>query len=57
MAERPSLDYSHPSAIMSGPFVLLQFGSDPFSTKFEDLEGRAAFTVWVNFSGNIMAGD
>jgi hypothetical protein len=30
---------------MSGPFVLLQFGSDPFSTKLEDLEGRAAFTM------------
>ncbi|EGO02135.1 hypothetical protein SERLA73DRAFT_177918 [Serpula lacrymans var. lacrymans S7.3] len=30
---------------MSGPYVLLQFGADPFNLKFEDLEGRPAFTV------------
>lgn len=30
---------------MSGPHTLLQFGADPFNTKFEDLEGRAAFTM------------
>jgi hypothetical protein len=34
-----------PLIAMSGPYVLLEFGSDPFHTKFEDLEGRAAFTV------------
>jgi hypothetical protein len=40
---------------MSGPFVLLQFGSDPFSTKIEDLEGRAAFTiVQVEHTPNIV---
>jgi hypothetical protein len=32
---------------MSGPYILLQFGFDPFSNKIEDLEGRAAFTVYV----------
>jgi len=26
-------------------YVLLQFGEDPFSSKFEDLEGRPAFSV------------
>ncbi|KAG1752389.1 uncharacterized protein EDB91DRAFT_513125 [Suillus paluster] len=30
---------------MSGSYVLLQFGSDLFSHRFEDLEGRPAFTV------------
>ncbi|KAF5387946.1 hypothetical protein D9615_000782 [Tricholomella constricta] len=30
---------------MSGPYVLLQFGDDPFNNAFEDLEGRSAFTV------------
>ncbi|KAF9236194.1 hypothetical protein BU15DRAFT_77167 [Melanogaster broomeanus] len=30
---------------MSGTYVLLQFGSDPFSHHFEDLESRPAFTV------------
>ena len=32
---------------MSGLYILLQFGFDPFSNKIEDLEGRAAFTVYV----------
>ncbi|KAF8841573.1 hypothetical protein BDN67DRAFT_1010506 [Paxillus ammoniavirescens] len=30
---------------MAGAYVLLQFGSDPFSHRFEDLESRPAFTV------------
>ncbi|RDB19983.1 hypothetical protein Hypma_013032 [Hypsizygus marmoreus] len=30
---------------MSGAYVLLQFGDDPFNNRFEDLEGRAAFTI------------
>lgn len=30
---------------MSGSYVLLQFGSDLFSHRFEDLESRPAFTV------------
>lgn len=30
---------------MSGPYILLQFGDDPFHHKFEDLEGRDAFTM------------
>ena len=40
---------SPPSArvTMSGLYVLLQFGENPFSTRFEDLEARAAFTVYV----------
>ncbi|KAJ3522161.1 hypothetical protein NM688_g8914 [Phlebia brevispora] len=32
---------------MSGTYVLLQFGADPWPTRFEDLEGRPAFTVTV----------
>ncbi|KII94720.1 hypothetical protein PLICRDRAFT_96541 [Plicaturopsis crispa FD-325 SS-3] len=32
---------------MSGPYVLLQYGTDPFRARFEDLEGRAAFTVLI----------
>lgn len=32
---------------MPGPYVLLQFGADAHNTKFEDLEGRPAFTVSV----------
>lgn len=32
---------------MSGPYVLLQFGQDPFKYKMEDLEGRKAFTMYV----------
>ena len=32
---------------MSGPYVLLQFGRDPFNYKLEDLEGRNAFTMYV----------
>ena len=35
------------SLIMSGPYILLQFGEDPFSHRFEDLECRPAFTVYV----------
>ncbi|OBZ70467.1 hypothetical protein A0H81_09559 [Grifola frondosa] len=30
---------------MSGPYVLLQFSADPWNARFEDLEGRLAFTV------------
>ncbi|KAF9458468.1 hypothetical protein BDZ94DRAFT_1313236 [Collybia nuda] len=30
---------------MSSQYVLLQFGDDPFHNKFEDIEGRDAFTV------------
>jgi len=30
---------------MTGPYVLFQYGSDPFSHRFEDLECRPAFTV------------
>jgi hypothetical protein len=37
------------SLFMSGPYTLLQFGADPFSSRFEDLEGRPAFTVYVFF--------
>ncbi|KAI6100150.1 hypothetical protein F5141DRAFT_1140600 [Pisolithus sp. B1] len=33
---------------MSNTYVLLQFGSDPFAFRFEDLEGRPAFTVYQN---------
>lgn len=37
---------NHPSTTkMSGQYVLLQFGDDPFHNKFEDIEGRDAFTV------------
>lgn len=32
---------------MTGSYVLLQFGSDLFNHKFEDLESRPAFTVYV----------
>lgn len=32
---------------MSAAYVLLQFGQDPFSHRFEDLESRPAFTVYV----------
>ncbi|KIJ69824.1 hypothetical protein HYDPIDRAFT_22984 [Hydnomerulius pinastri MD-312] len=32
---------------MAGPYLLLQFGSDPFSHRFEDLESRPAFTVKI----------
>lgn len=33
---------------MAGTYVLLQFGADPWPTRFEDLEGRLAFTVYVH---------
>jgi hypothetical protein len=32
---------------MSATYVLLQFGADPFNVRFEDIEGRPAFTVYV----------
>lgn len=32
---------------MSSQYVLLQFGSDPFNARYEDLEGRSAFTLYV----------
>ena len=33
---------------MSGTYVLLQYGNDAWATKFEDLEGRLAFTMYVH---------
>ncbi|EIN11032.1 hypothetical protein PUNSTDRAFT_142896 [Punctularia strigosozonata HHB-11173 SS5] len=30
---------------MSGSYVLIQFGNDPFNLRFEDLEGRPAFAI------------
>ncbi|KAH7926798.1 hypothetical protein BV22DRAFT_1032544 [Leucogyrophana mollusca] len=30
---------------MSGTYILLQFGVEPFDLNFEDIEGRPAFTV------------
>jgi hypothetical protein len=38
---------SSPPPTMAGAYVLLQFGDDPFSLRFEDLECRPAFTVYV----------
>jgi hypothetical protein len=35
---------------MSGTYVLLQYGNDPWATRFEDLEGRRAFTMYVYFT-------
>jgi len=32
---------------MASSYVLLQFGSDLFNHRFEDLESRPAFTVYV----------
>lgn len=32
---------------MATPCVLLQYGDDPFRHRFEDLEGRAAFSMYV----------
>ena len=32
---------------MAGTYVLLQYGADAFNARFQDLEGRAAFTVYV----------
>ena len=32
---------------MTAAYVLLQFGDDLFSHRFEDLESRPAFTVYV----------
>ena len=32
---------------MTSAYVLLQFSDDPFSHRFEDLECRPAFTVYV----------
>ncbi|KAF8885794.1 hypothetical protein BD779DRAFT_1732106 [Infundibulicybe gibba] len=39
---------------MSGPYVLLQFGDDPFTANFEDLEGRAAFTMYASESPTLV---
>ncbi|CAL1699983.1 unnamed protein product [Somion occarium] len=40
---------------MSGPYVLLQFGADFYNVRFEDLEGRLAFTVkMVDESPNLI---
>ncbi|EIW76263.1 hypothetical protein CONPUDRAFT_139678 [Coniophora puteana RWD-64-598 SS2] len=39
---------------MSGPYILLQFGSDPFDYKLEDLEGRPAFTMYVEGTPNVV---
>lgn len=36
-----------PHQTMSATYVLLQFNNDPFSHRFEDLESRPAFTVYV----------
>ena len=35
------------AALMSGTYVLLQYGNDAWATRFEDLEGRLAFTMYV----------
>ena len=32
---------------MSSAYVLLQFSSDPWNARFEDLENRLAFSVCV----------
>ena len=32
---------------MSASYTLLQFSSDPWNARFEDLENRLAFTVCV----------
>lgn len=37
---------------MSASYVLLQFGADFSAMRFEDLEGRLAFTLSVSFSSS-----
>lgn len=37
----------HPLLSMAGTYVLLQYGADAFNARFQDLEGRAAFTMYV----------
>lgn len=32
---------------MTSNYVLLQYGQEPWPARFEDLEGRLAFTVYV----------
>ncbi|KAG8218948.1 hypothetical protein J3R82DRAFT_4659 [Butyriboletus roseoflavus] len=43
-----SLSFPSPPLTMTGAYTLLQFGNDPFSHHFEDLESRPAFTVSTN---------
>lgn len=42
---------------VSQSYVLLQKGEDPFHTRFEDLDGLTAFTVYAYYLPYIHAGE
>lgn len=42
---------------MSGNYVLLQYGQEAWPARFEDLEGRLAFTVYVQVQSSMSKHD
>lgn len=51
------LPLSIDSMAVSQSYVLLQKGEDPFHTRFEDLDGLTAFTMYANYLPYIHTGE